>query len=128
MTGGKIIRRKAGQAIEFRKDMFSGSGEVTVKHYFKKDEINAPCRYCAQLVLAPGSRIGLHGHNDEDEIIIIHEGRALVNDNGREAELEAGDSMITRDGSMHSIKNISTSDLVITSIIIQYKHQLEVVI
>ncbi len=123
-----MIRKKINQPAEIRRNMQGGIGEVVVKHYFKNDEINAPCRFCAQFVLAPGARIGLHGHTDEDEIIIVQQGKALVNDNGREAELDVGDSLITSHGEMHSIKNIGYTDLIVISIIVQYSFKPSVVI
>lgn len=96
-----MIKRSSEQVTEVRKDMRGGKGEVIIKHYFKKDEINAPCRLCAQLTLAPGTEIGLHEHNNEDEIFIIQQGRGVALEGGREVEVEAGDSILTGKGGAH---------------------------
>jgi len=115
-----MIKKRVEQTIEVRKNMRGGSGEVTIRHYFNKEEINAPCRFCVQLTLTPGTGIGLHEHIDEDEIFIIQHGKGAVIDNGKEVEVEAGDSILTGKGASHSIRNIGDTDLLITAVIIQY--------
>ena len=100
-----MIKRRTEQATEVRKNMRGGQGEVTIRHYFKKDEINAACRLCAELVLTPGAGIGLHEHNNEDEVYIIKQGKGILVDAGKESEVEAGDAILTGKGAEHSIKN-----------------------
>jgi len=116
-----MIRRSSERETETRKGMRGGSGEVKIKHYFRKDEINAPCRLCAELILPPGSGIGLHEHADEDEIFIIQRGRGVIVDDGKETEVEAGDCILTGKGGAHSIRNIGDEDLLVTATIIKYK-------
>lgn len=116
-----MIKKEFERATEVRKSMRGGPGEVTIRHYFKKDEINAPCRLCAQLELPPGAGIGLHEHINEDEIFIIQQGKGVVVDSGKEVEVEAGDSILTGKGACHSIKNTGSNNLLITAIIIMYK-------
>lgn len=116
-----MIKKNSQQEIEIRKNMRGGPGEVKIRHYFKKNNINAPCRLCAQLEIPPGSGIGLHEHKDEDEIFIIQQGKGVVFDEGREVEVQAGDSILTTSGSSHSIRNIGNDNLLITTVIIQYK-------
>lgn len=115
-----MIKKVFKQETEVRENMRGGSGKVIIRHYFKKDEINASCRLCAELQLAPGASIGLHEHNNEDEVFIIQKGRGLIVDDGKEVEVEAGDSILTGKGASHSIKNIGDEDLLVTAVIIQY--------
>ena len=115
-----MIKKRSQQTKEVRKNMRGGLGEVVIRHYFKKEEIDAPCRLCSELLLAPGTGIGEHEHINEDEIFIIQQGKALIVDGGKEFEVEAGDAILTGKGSSHSIKNIGDTDLLVTAIIIQY--------
>lgn len=115
-----MIKKSAQQNVEIRKNMREGEGSVAIKHHLKKDEINAPCRLCAQLTLLPGSSIGLHEHAQEDEIFIIQKGSGIVDDDGQEAKVTAGDVILTGRGAKHAIKNIGDSDLVITALILPY--------
>lgn len=115
-----MIKKRPEQTNEVRKNMRGGPGEVKIRHHLNKEEINARCRLCAELILAPGAGIGEHQHIDEDEIFIIQKGRGVVVDGGKEFEISAGDSILTGKGASHSIKNTGNKDLVITAIIMQY--------
>ncbi|MFH1791249.1 MAG: cupin domain-containing protein [Candidatus Omnitrophota bacterium] len=116
-----MIRRRAEQEVEVRKNMRGGEGEVSIVHHLKKDEMTAPCRLCALLCLPPGSSIGEHDHVNEDEVFIIQQGKGVVADNGQEKEVGAGDVILTGKGAGHSIKNTGDVDLLITAVIMQYK-------
>lgn len=115
-----MIKKRPEQETEVRENMRGGPGQVSIRHYFKKDEINAPCRLCAKLIIAPGAGIGPHQHINEDEIFIIQEGKGVLVDDGKEIEVEAGDAILTGKGAAHSITNTGDIDLIITAIIIQY--------
>jgi mannose-6-phosphate isomerase-like protein (cupin superfamily) len=115
-----MIKKKNDREVEVRQNMRGGAGAVTVRHYFKPDEIKAGSRLCAELILPPGSGIGAHDHVDEDEIYIIQKGRGLMTDGGREFEVSAGDAILTGQGASHSIKNTGEEDLVVTAVIIKY--------
>lgn len=115
-----MLKKKLSREIETRKNMRKGPGEVTVRHYFKPEEVKARTRLCAELILPPGAGIGAHDHVDEDEIYIIQKGTGIMTDDGREIRVEAGDAILTGQGASHSIRNTGTEDLVVTAIIIKY--------
>ncbi|MFH1799559.1 MAG: cupin domain-containing protein [Candidatus Omnitrophota bacterium] len=115
-----MIKKKNDQAIERRANMRGGAGAVTVRHYLKPEEIKARTRLCAELILPPGTSIGLHDHVDEDEIYLIQKGQGLVTDDGREFPVATGDAILTGQGASHSIKNTGAEDLVVTAVIIKY--------
>jgi len=115
-----MIKRTQDRQTEVREGMRGGPGQVTIRHYFKKDEVNAGCRLCAEMILPPGAGIGLHEHKEEDEIYIIQQGKGMLVDNGKEEEVRAGDAILTGRGASHSIRNIGEEDLIITAVIILY--------
>ena len=115
-----MIKKITEQVTEVRKNMRGGPGEVSIRHYFKKDEMSAACRLCAQLELAPGAGIGLHEHINEDEVFIIQQGKGVLADNGKEIEVKAGDAILTGKGASHAITNTGSGTLLITAVIIQY--------
>ncbi len=100
--------------------MRGGTGEVTIRNYFKPEEIKARTRLCAEMTLPPGASIGLHDHVEEDEIYLIQKGTGIMTDGGKEVTVEAGDAILTGQGASHSIRNSGTEDLVVTAIIIKY--------
>lgn len=115
-----MIKKKSAQTLEVRKNMRAGMGEVTIRHYLQKEEINARCRLCAELIIPPGASIGLHEHTQEDEVFIIQQGNAIVLDDGKEVEVEAGDAILTANAASHTIRNSGNNNLVVTAIIMQY--------
>ena len=115
-----MIKKKNDREVEVRQNMRGGTGAVTVRHYLKPEEIKARTRLCAELILPPGTSIGVHDHVEEDEIYIIQKGKGAMTDGGKEILVEAGDAILTGQGASHSIKNTGTEDLVVTAVIIRY--------
>jgi mannose-6-phosphate isomerase-like protein (cupin superfamily) len=115
-----MIKKKNDQTIEKREKMRGGAGTVTVRHYLKPEEIKARTRLCAELILPPGTSIGLHDHTDEDEIYLIQKGQGFMTDNGGEFPIAPGDAILTGQGASHSIKNTGADDLIVTAVIIKY--------
>jgi mannose-6-phosphate isomerase-like protein (cupin superfamily) len=115
-----MIKRKKDQEIEVRKCMRGGSGEITVRHYLKPDEMTARTRLCAELRIPPGAGVGLHEHVDEDEVFLIQRGKGKITDGGKEFDVEAGDAILTGKGASHSIRNSGVEDLMVTAIIMKY--------
>ena len=115
-----MIRTTDEQFVEVRRDMRGGKGEVTIRHYFSGDEIKAPCRLCSELILPPGTGIGLHEHNEEDEVFIIQQGEGVITEDESEVEVKKGDAILTGNGGSHAIRNTGERDLVVTAIIMKY--------
>jgi len=116
-----MIKKKSEQHSEVRKNMRGAPGEVTVRNYFRKEEMHIPCRLCAELVIPPGAGIGLHEHLNEDEIFIVQRGTGIITDNGTDAAVGPGDAIITGRGGSHAVRNDGKEDLVMTAIIVEYK-------
>jgi mannose-6-phosphate isomerase-like protein (cupin superfamily) len=68
-------------------------------------------------ILYPGSAIGYHLQK-EDEIYYIISGTGEIQMNGKSFTVKAGDAILTRPGSSHSLKQTGEGDL---SIIIAYR-------
>ena len=77
-------------------------------------------RLFAEITLNPGCSIGYHQHDSETEYFFILSGSGTVNDNGKEVQVNQGDSIITGSGASHSIKNTGTAPLVLHAVIVTY--------
>lgn len=107
---------------ETRSRMRDGNGDVRIEHIWAPgDELGSPTRMYSRLVLVPGSSIGWHVHQDEEEIFYILSGNAIVNDNGVEKKAAAGDSIVTRSGEGHSIACDGDATLEVLAVIVKYK-------
>jgi mannose-6-phosphate isomerase-like protein (cupin superfamily) len=104
---------------EVKEKMRGGEGSVSFV-YLVDCEHEKNIRMLAELTLQPGSSIGQHNHENETEYYIILSGSGVVDDNGTEKQIKAGDSIITGNGASHSIKNTGIVPLVFHAIIVTH--------
>lgn len=115
-----MIRKAAAMRSEVRNAMRGGAGSIAIRHYFDKDEMTAPARLCARLIVPPGAGIGPHQHEGEDEVYIIARGAGILDDGREKTEVRAGDAVLTGNGESHAIHNSGTEDLEIIAVIMSY--------
>lgn len=104
--------------IEEKENFKGGEGKVTIQRILNNEQLNGKCGMYAKVTLPKDSSIGYHVHEGNSENYFIVSGKALVDDNGVEKTLEAGDMIFTPDGSGHAIKNIGEEDLVFMALVI----------
>lgn len=115
-----MIRKASEMAVEVRARMRGGDGAVTVKHYFKPEEMTAKSRLCAHLTVPPGASIGLHAHEREDEVYIVLQGSGIVEEGAEPRRVSAGDAVLTGNGASHAIRNDGIVPLEMVAVIMSY--------
>lgn len=115
-----MIRRKEEMLVEIKSRMRDGNGEVELCHILEQKDLKGHARLVARITLKEGCSIGVHRHDNEEEIYYILQGTATVTDDGITKILYPGDAMLTGDGSSHSIANNETKPLVLLAIILLY--------
>ncbi|MDR0321377.1 MAG: cupin domain-containing protein [Treponema sp.] len=104
---------------EVKEKMRGGEGHAELVHFVDcENEKNV--RLLAELTLQPGCSIGKHSHETETEYFFILSGSGMVNDNGTETPVKAGDAIITGNGASHSISNTGSVPLVFHAVIVTY--------
>jgi quercetin dioxygenase-like cupin family protein len=99
--------------------MRGGEGTVSLVHLVECEK-EKNIRMLAELTLPPGASIGSHRHDGETEYFLVLSGGGLVNDNGTERAVRAGDAIITGNGAFHSVKNTGTEALVMHALIVTH--------
>lgn len=115
-----MIRKPAEMQTEARERMRGGTGTVTIRHAFTKDDMKAACRLCATLTIPPGAGIGTHEHATEDEVYFVIRGSGLLDDGHTRRRIEPGDAILTGRGESHAVLNDGTVDLEIVAVIMCY--------
>jgi mannose-6-phosphate isomerase-like protein (cupin superfamily) len=115
-----MIARNGSLQTELRENMRGGKGAVALEHWFKPEAFGAKVRLCTRLTLAPGSSIGSHTHEGEDEIYLVLSGSGLIQEQGEWVPIRAGDAILTGKGGSHGVENNGTEPLVIAAVIILY--------
>ncbi|MCL2834193.1 MAG: cupin domain-containing protein [Treponema sp.] len=114
-----MVIKKNERKTEIKEKMRDGEGSVRITHFVDTENENHT-RMLAEITLNKGCSIGYHQHVNETEYFFISSGAGIVNDNGKEVEVSAGDSVVTGNASWHSIKNTGDEPLVLTAVIITY--------
>jgi len=113
-----IIHRNE-MKTEDKEKMRNGEGSTHLT-YLLDGSTQKNARLFAEITLDQGCSIGYHRHDSETEYFFILSGTGSVNDDGKEVEVKPGDSIITGNGSSHSIKNTGSVPLVFHAVIITY--------
>ncbi len=116
-----MIKLNADMNVNIRENMRGGDGSVLIRDILDKGEYKGNARLIGTITLKPGSSIGPHVHENEEEFFYIIEGTATYNDNGKNEILKSGDSCICLGGETHSIANREESgNLVLFAVILTY--------
>lgn len=89
----------------------AGSGKIMGYRYLTAEDMKNKTTGFYMNELMPDSEIGFHQHVGNEEIYFILSGKGLVNDNGKEDYVEAGDMVFTQSGEYHGMKNIGEDKL-----------------
>jgi mannose-6-phosphate isomerase-like protein (cupin superfamily) len=96
-----------------------GVGPIEFRRVLDKADFNAPVDFVDYTVIPPGSTIGLHRHEANEELYFIVAGSPLMRVNGEEARLQPGGFAIVHDGGSHELINDSLGNVEI--LVIQVK-------
>jgi len=113
-----MIKRNDGYSTEKKENMRDGDGVVVIEHLLTPEELYDKGRLYARLTIEPGCSIGEHIHDGEMESYYIVSGDGEVFDNGDIVTVSAGDSVLTRSGEGHSIRNIGSDKLELIALIL----------
>ncbi|QGP91456.1 Oxalate-binding protein [Neomoorella glycerini] len=115
-----MLRRAQEMREEIVTGLRGGKGYVEIVHILEesKNEFNGKGRLFARFTLNPGASIGWHQHSGDSEAYYILSGQGIVNDNGTESIVKAGDMILTKNGEYHSIINNGEEDLVFIALIL----------
>lgn len=102
---------------EIRVAMRGGDGQVIIEH-FTKDSLPPNVRLMARLTLEKGCSIGYHVHENETESFYFAAGQGTADDNGTIIKVQAGDTLVTKSGQGHSIRNDGDTPLVLIATIV----------
>jgi mannose-6-phosphate isomerase-like protein (cupin superfamily) len=116
-----MIKRNGEFEVILKKNMRDGEGEVRIEKLWNEEtELKANNRLFAKLILPPGTSIGFHRHENEEEVFVVLKGQAEMDDNGKKEILNPGDTILTADGAGHSVKSVGDTDLEMMAVISCY--------
>lgn len=96
------------------KAMRGGNGSCIVE---KADELMMHCKMYARITILPNSSIGMHVHENDEEMVYVISGNGRAYINGEYIQVKSGESHFAKQGNQHSIINDSNENLVILAVI-----------
>ncbi len=115
----KVIVREEDMKKVCRSEMRGGKGEVSLGFSLDGETQieGSSFNMVATVNLDPGSSIGYHIHENDEEMYQILSGYGLYSDNGRDVEIKRGDVMVCPRGEGHSIANTGKDPLIFIAVI-----------
>ncbi len=100
-----MIHRHSEMYSEPKTNVRGGVGSPVFCHLFTARELDGRADLLAAVTLQPGESVGVHAHTTNSELYYILAGSAMVEEDGVETELHAGDAEFCADGHTHGIRN-----------------------
>ena len=119
---GIQLYRQEELATWDREKAAGGEGALLGQFAYTRKQTNEKdaFREIGWLTLPPGASIGLHKHDNNEDVYIIISGKGIFTDSsGKESEVKAGDITIARPGQSHALKNAGEEPLVFLDLIAQ---------
>ena len=92
-------------SLEELSDVHGGAGPILFGRLWERADFETPFTFVHSAVLLPGGGIGLHRHDDSEEIFITVDNASQFTHNGRTAVVEGGAAVPLRTGETHAIYN-----------------------
>lgn len=113
-----MIIRKENRKVDTRDQMRGGKGTILTTSIVEQDVLADKGRLYTRMTIKPGRSVGYHEHINEREIYYIIKGSGIATDNGTESPINAGDVMVTGNGSSHGIENTGDIDMEVVALIL----------
>lgn len=92
------------------RESHGGTGEYFVRTLLDNPLAHA-FKYVRDLTLYPGSSIGTHPHEGDEEIYFVISGQGVMTVDGEEQAIGPGSAVLTRSGSTHGLCNSGPGEL-----------------
>jgi len=113
-----MIKRKDSLITTPMPALLGGEGSIDRTPFLQPDEFHGKGRVFAHMRIPPGSSIGVHVHEGEQEITVILSGSGEVLEDGKWLPIHPGDVTITPSGSEHGIRNTGDEDIEMIALIL----------
>ena len=93
------------------KSAHDGNGNVRISRILSSNDFVGPWNFVDFAVLKPDTSIGLHRHENNEEMYVILQGSCILTANGEQKRLSKGDIFVNPPFGTHGLINDSEDDL-----------------
>lgn len=94
-----------------RTSSMGGIGHIQVGHLFTKEQLGHSWDFCEVVVVPPGSSIGVHEHQGDEEIYYFLDGQGVMTIDGHEVAFGPDTVSLCRSGGSHEFLNRGDRDV-----------------
>ena len=98
-----------------------GTGMCLETIAFSGAELQSDLLIVGMTVLPPGTSMGRHAHEDEEEFYFVVEGEGVAELDGEQHRVKKGDVLHNLSGGTHALMNPAPEDLVIFAFSVQVR-------
>jgi len=84
-----------------------GQGLVKIAGVYAEDDFKSGLRFIHFTTLPPNATIGLHKHENDEEVYVILEGNGVMEVDGEKTPVSRGDTILNRPFGTHALYNTS---------------------
>lgn len=122
------VKRGRGDVEQITVDTIGSKGKMKITQFMGQDkalpqvegfpdDFDSPLHFLHELILEPGTQIGEHTHDGEEEIYFVVEGTGEVTIDGEKLKVKEGDAVLTKNKSTHSFA--VTSDIPVKLFVVE---------
>jgi len=89
----------------------AGKGLVKNTSLYGTEDFSTNLRFIIYSELKPGTSVGYHTHENNEEVYVILNGRGTMTVNGQTHEVSTGDVILNKPYWSHGLENTSDADL-----------------
>lgn len=87
-----------------------GVGTVEAARVLDRGRVHG-CRFVDLTIVHPGSTVGVHTHEEDEELYVIIDGRGIMDVDGDRFEVEPGDVILNASHGTHELRNEGTESI-----------------
>lgn len=106
-----MIKRATDMRSKTIHALKDGKGDIQLMEFFGPDDFCRKGRCFGITAMPPGTSIGYHRHEGDQEAYYILDGKAEYTYDGKTTELQPGDLAVCKEGHCHSIESVGDDTL-----------------
>ena len=106
-----MIRNYLTTSKQSQDNSHGGSGPVDLYEIWEKSDFRSNVDFVDRVVIPPGSAIGFHKHDNNEEMYIVLKGRGLMKIENEEVVVKEGDMILNPVEGQHGLTNNSEKDI-----------------
>ena len=95
------------------KNSHGGHGTIEIQKVFPREYLKGAWDFILRVTMSPNSSMGLHKHEEDEEMYVILSGKGLMTIEGEQKRVGTGDMILNKPYGTHGLLNDSEEELIL---------------